>query len=1047
MESEISAATVANPLEEEEPEGFIEGDDDLLRAPPHDLANLPPALQVNTRRQEELGGGPIASFARCRDRGCSACSAPDCGGLHNTRGLRKLCLPCHHSNPSLCVLRCPCLSWDFEKIGQFRSAQEAFLAVGEANLLVSPEPPHMIRIPVAEEHEAAASDRVVDGAAGWTPEERLAHERQQRHQEKIEQGEQFGQLDLSDRRREVFQQCDDEILSGITPRMEPSPSHRYQNTPPIPSVAADLRRTEHKQDLSQLHGHTRVGVGGEEKFTQVFNNDHIERRRDPTVFGPRLASTPERSVRFNLSGQFPGAWAPPPQGYGGPRVPGPRPPTFQQAAPVSVLHPGGQGQQVGQGWQGQGQQTGPGGQGHGHQDRQQVGQGWQGQGQQGRQQVGQGWQGQGQQTGPGGQGQGHRDQQQVGQGWQEQGQQDGHQGPDQQSPFSTWWSHRPPPPDQSRRRSTGFQTSQNQTQFGENVAQNQHKIVDYLELMTEKLMAGAIGGGRQQGSQLKLPNLNLPVPKKSPAGRVDTKDYHLWRISLEKTISNNKLPQEAVLSLLATNVKLTSDEWLATFQSSSTLQEALTRLDTMHAPIQHLYGQLIRQITDTPALHGVTTTERIFQLNRLIQYVEEFLTFFGASTDLNREQMLIVLAKIADSYAGRDMSLRNIYAFDEAFRGGRPYAQSLKSHLIEARLLAVDLESALESIAESDRKKPANLRTAATAAEQQPARPGRPDGGEGRRGGAARAARPPAHCNQCERVGHMSYVCPDLKRIKKGEMKLKSSLCKHCLGKLDPDKPHPPDCATKRMFLDNAYVLLKFSCDHGIHVKICPSTKCLEAKTKKVLDPDQSPPPKAERSFTNLVVSLAQSTQTDQENKQVAFLKEVSALKGKDGQTLKCLVLFDTMGSRSFLRCKDGVLPQNFDWGSEPQMQTYSITTITGQQVIDKQVYELSLVSVRGLERVTAVAGGLEGQLYGGILHPELATAYGIDSPDETTLEEPSVVLILGSDKSHLMPRVRAPPRQLKRQQPGLMLADSVLSNRTLYFGTVQPPMTTTRQA
>ena len=44
MESEISAATVANPLEEEEPEGFIEGDDDLLRAPPHDLANLPPAL-------------------------------------------------------------------------------------------------------------------------------------------------------------------------------------------------------------------------------------------------------------------------------------------------------------------------------------------------------------------------------------------------------------------------------------------------------------------------------------------------------------------------------------------------------------------------------------------------------------------------------------------------------------------------------------------------------------------------------------------------------------------------------------------------------------------------------------------------------------------------------------------------------------------------------------------------------------------------------------------------------------------------------------------
>ena len=82
MEHEFSAATIATPLEEEEQEGgFIEGDDDLLRALPHDLANLPPALQVNTRRQEELGGGPVAAFARCRDQGCSACIAPDCGGL------------------------------------------------------------------------------------------------------------------------------------------------------------------------------------------------------------------------------------------------------------------------------------------------------------------------------------------------------------------------------------------------------------------------------------------------------------------------------------------------------------------------------------------------------------------------------------------------------------------------------------------------------------------------------------------------------------------------------------------------------------------------------------------------------------------------------------------------------------------------------------------------------------------------------------------------------------------------------------------------------
>ena len=136
MEHEFSAATIATPLEEEEQEGgFIEGADDLLRVLPHDLANPQPVLHVITRRQEELGGGPVASFARCRDQGCSPCTALDCGGLQASRGLQKLCLPCHHSNPSLCVLRLPCLSWDFEKRRQFREAQEAYILVGRADLL------------------------------------------------------------------------------------------------------------------------------------------------------------------------------------------------------------------------------------------------------------------------------------------------------------------------------------------------------------------------------------------------------------------------------------------------------------------------------------------------------------------------------------------------------------------------------------------------------------------------------------------------------------------------------------------------------------------------------------------------------------------------------------------------------------------------------------------------------------------------------------------------------------------------------------------------
>ena len=1015
MEHEFSAATIATPLEEEEQEGgFIEGADDLLRVLPHDLANPQPVLHVITRRQEELGGGPVASFARCRDQGCSPCTALDCGGLQASRGLQKLCLPCHHSNPSLCVLRLPCLSWDFEKRRQFREAQEAHILVGRADLLTSPEHPHLVRSPDDDARkDAGAASGAAGGATGWTREERLDHEHLQRQYDQIEHERQLADLNSSGRRGEILQPGEDDILSGITPAMDVSPSQRYPSSPPGPNSGdVELRRTDNKQDLSQLHGQARLGRGGEEKFHLGPTYDHLGGQRDPTVFGPRITSTPERSVRFNLSDKPKAAWVAPPQGWSGPRVPGPPPPKFAQAVHVPSPGQGGNEHRGGTGghsWHGgQGYQGGTGGQSW------QVGPGPQaGQGQQGGP-GGPSWQG-----GPGDHGTG---------GY--------HHGQSQQPPPSTWWGNPTSPPVQPWARPVNPHTLAGQPRPAENVALNQHKIVDYLELMTEKLMAGTIGGVKQQTSQLKLPNLNLPVPRKNQDGRVDTKAYHLWRISLERTISNNRLPEEAVLSLLATNVKLTSDDWLATFQASSTLQEALGRLSTFHAPIQHLYGQLIREITEVPALHGLTTTERIFQLNQLIQHTDEFITFFGNTTDLNREHTLIVLAKIACSSAGRDLSLRNIYAFDEAFRAGKPYSQSLKAHLIEARLLSVDLEAALETISESERKKPVALRTAATSAEAHQEKPVRREGG-----GAARAARPTAHCHQCGKAGHMSYVCPDLKRIKTGEMKLKANLCKKCVGKVEPGKPHLHDCATKRMLIDNVYVLLKFTCDHDLHVRLCPNAKCVEAKTKKVLDQDQTPPPKVERSFTNRVISLAQTSRTSPEDCQVAFLKEVSALKGKDGQTMKCLVLFDSMGSKSFIRCKAGALPENYDWGPAPQHQTYSITTITGEQVVEKKVYEISLISVRGLERVTAVEGGLEGELYGGILPPSLASAYGVDSPEKSALEEPAVVLILGSDMSHLMPRVRAPPRQLRRQQPGLMLADSILSNRTLYFGPVQTQM------
>ena len=978
MEHHVSAASLANPIEDDGDDGFIEGGDDLLRIVPHELANLPPALLANTRRQQELGGGPARAFARCGDPGCSACRSPCCGELEESRGLDRLCLLCHHGNPLLCLLRLPCLSWAFDRINQFRQAQEALTAVGNvAHLTTPPREDHPLP------PEADDVEQVLEGAVGG--------EGTQHHEGKV----------LEEKMVEVLGRQggygEEENFSGITPRLEPSPTQRYQDSPEPTYFGhvPGLRRSDQQEDLSQLYGADRLRRKEEPLPTSPPIHQATEGERIMGHhFGPRLASTPVRQVGFQLGPGLVGS-GPPQGGWLGAKVQQPPLPGNLPHPPRPLLST--------------------------------------------------------------------PHQQSVAAGRQEQQ-------PQRRSKSHTqdfkWQPHRPPvghppiPPDrlpppqpaQARPPPPGSRMASERPTGADQeatIARNQEKIVDFLQLMTDKLMQGQIGGERPPPGQLRLPNLTLPLPRKSPAGRIETKEYHLWRISLEKTILNNKLNEDAVLALLANNVKLTTDEWLATFQSSATLQMALQRLDTMHAPIQHLYGQLIRQLTESTPLHGATTKERIHLLNLMIQYIEEFIIFFGASTDLTRENILIILAKIADSKEARDMSLRNIYTFDEAFRRGTPYSQSLKDHLVEARLLAVDLESALDSIADADHKRGGNIRTAAVAVEeQQQSTPNmrrgdrrKPKAGGNSVGNAARPPRPPAHCHQCDTAGHMSYMCPDLKKIKRGEMKLRATLCKKCIGLVASDTPHQPDCAVKRIFQDGAYLLLRFTCDHNIHVKICNNQACAEAKTRKILDSNQNPTPspKREASYAARVISLASSSQPSSSPSAVAFLKEITALRGRDGMSIKCVIYYDSMASRSFVRFKQGCLPANLDWGPGPNQQTFSITTISGEQIVEKQVFNLRLITVHGLENITAVEGGLEGEQEGSQLDPGVAAAHNIDAPTLGQLNEPQVVLIVGSDVGHLMPRVKSPPRRLKRQYPGLMLADSVVSNRQLYFGPVHP--------
>ena len=913
MEEESSAAVLAAEVEEDTPsEGYIEDLDDLLRPRPPDISLRPQAPQVFTRKQLGMGGGPLAEFERCKDRTCRPCREPDCNQLMATRNASTSCILCHHGSSQLCLNRKPCQAWSFDKLHQFREAQDAHQAVGGI-----PDLKQMEEGNVEGEEDQPGQG----GAWGGISAPRRG----------------TGSLDgdLPGPRKH---------LSGVTPRMTPSPSQKYQSTPRGRNVSPErpLRRGVQQQDLSQM-SYRGERLGLMPKMTQPFilpsfwtegeggpqGGARKKEEKKDDLLGPYMYSTPlpKKDVKFSEvepRGAAVGTRSPVGTSRPSEEPPQSKPPSENSEAWDEYL-------------EGRGE------------------------------------------------------------------------------------SAAPPLPHEMT------------------LAKNQEKIVNVLELVAEKL--GGVKGEMRAGP-LRLPNLSLPSPKRGSNGRVETKEYHLWKIALKKTVKNNNLSGEAVLAIYSSNVKLTTEDWMATFQASPDLETALERLDTMHAPIQHLYGQLIRQITESPTMHGFTTKERIYQLNLLVQYTEEFITFFGASADLNREHTMIVLAKIAESKEARDMSLRHIYGFDEAYRRGEPYAQSLKRHLVEIRLLAVDLEAALETISAAEgRINP--LRSAAVVTEEykETQRTARSPPERTSKDGGSKTPRPPAECLQCppeSRRGHMTYRCNEMKKIKAGTVKLKKGICVRCLGKVEEKRPHPQDCGIKRMCIDNVFVLLKFTCDHDNHVKICPNKSCVDAKPKKTLDPDQTKKPPSIQSFAHRVVTLASSSSAEGKGNDVAFLKEVTAIRGKDGTTLPCLVYFDTMGSRSFIRCKEGSLPTNFNW-VDPVKQAYSITTINGEQVVERTVHEVQLVTVKGLKRVTAVEGGLDGDRKEAYIDKQDASKHGVDALDEKELSEPKVTLILGSDFCQYHPRLLQPPRGLARKYPGLMLAKSEVSNRLLFFGPVNP--------
>ena len=1053
MTQEVSAATVAAALDQQEE---TDEDDDLLRPVDPTLLHFDPVLQTRTRRQTELAGVAVLSFNRCQDPVCANCQASNCIERQTDVSILeaaalplKLCVLCEADAPQLCALRSACPGWAPDKIRRFRAAQEAHLVVRPREIssprpqgaAPTQHPPAQSRTPlqtVIEEEEEG-------GWSGWHQPGQAATQPAGQSTERSgtvprsQQGVGGDLLEIADVGREdevpletlpdlsnrmqyvlgsegdVTQEEEEEMLnlSGVTQHWNQSPGDLYRDSPRTSGRQAEqpkLERIHSQMDLSQmvpdrieenlqwpgpegppppgdLRGPHADWVGVPE--VPAWDGAQLLHQQQPFVHLPqgqlRLGTDQGKGKHSRRSGPM---LTSTPQGRSGVH--------FQSQSGQLSVHPTSAKQWSGSGVQHPSSGTAGRGRGRGLLPNPLIAT---------SNQVGS-----------------HR----VAEPQSARGMGGGQ--------AAAWQSAPERPPRETNQREETM------------LAQNQEKIVHVLEKISEKLFQGGNEGGGRAGGQLRLPNLVLPSPKRTMSGRVEPKEYYLWRLSLAKTIQNNHLQPEAVLALYSANPKLTSEPWVSTFQGCSSLKEALQKLDLLQPPLQSVYGQLVRQITGIPSFHKLPIQDRIYQLNLLLEYIEQYLAFFGCTQDLRRDNVIVVVAKTAESEEAQSLAINQIYTFDREKAAGTPYCRSLKSYLIRARSLAVDLASALQVVeAEGLGASELGVRSAAVVAPTRAGQPSREES-QPRKG---RAPRSPPTCLLCDPASntfkskpHMTYRCPILDQVKAGVKQLKATICGRCLGEKSAGGQHRPDCGVRRVYLDGAFVLIQFCCDeHQIHYRACPSPRCKDYKPKKTLDPDQEKKTLNGRTFATRVVSLANNSNQRKEDvddeSNIVFMAEVGSIKGKGGETMSVAVFFDTLGSRSFLEVKAGKLPSSFDWSPQPIRKNFAILTISGREEVERNLYDIRLATVEGLIPVTVVEGGLGGALLGEVLEESVARKYGIAAPSRAELENVDAVLILGCEKSALAPKVKDVPKSLKRAYPSLSLASSRVSNRTLYFGSL----------
>ena len=288
-------------------------------------------------------------------------------------------------------------------------------------------------------------------------------------------------------------------------------------------------------------------------------------------------------------------------------------------------------------------------------------------------------------------------------------------------------------------------------------------------------------------------------------------------------------------------------------------------------------------------------------------------------------------------------------------------------------------------------------------------------------------------CSLCGSGKHPPFKCGKIQEIQAKKMDKPENLCERCCHWFKQGDPHQGACHIKS-YLDKNGITKKMnllcSIHQSTHYALCGA--CAPGQTTS--GPKTSTP-----VVPGFMVSCLQQTNSLASDPtkipQVAFMREVLTIKGKDGNTARVIAHYDSLSGANF----SSEIPENFNWGEKgATSETFSLSTMIG-----REEYSLPVISLRiqGRGKRCLEADFLVNnypEIEDTFSMPDLLKECGVSSMSQEERQIP-LRIMFGVPCSTLFPQPQPIPKKMQREFPFLSLHQSLITGAQLISGRVSP--------